>query len=69
MKLNLKKCVFRVRSGKFLEFMISSWGIEANPNKIQAVLDMKQPYNIKEVQQLTGYIAALGHFMSRSADK
>jgi len=34
MKLNAKKCVFRVRSGKFLGFMISSHRIEANPSKI-----------------------------------
>ena len=37
MKLNPKKCVFRLRSGKFLCFMLSSRGIEANPNKIQAI--------------------------------
>jgi len=34
MKLNLKKCVFRVRSGNFLGFMISHRGIEENPDKI-----------------------------------
>ena len=42
-KLNPNKCVFGVRSGKFLGFMISSRGIEANLNKIQAILDMKLP--------------------------
>jgi len=69
MKLNPKKCVFGVRSGKFLGFMISNRGIEANPDKIQAILDMKPPRNVREVQRLTGCIAALGRFMSRSADK
>jgi len=34
MKLNPKKCIFGVRSGKFLGFMISSRDIEANPDKI-----------------------------------
>jgi len=34
MKLNPKKCVFGVRSRKFLGFMISSREIEANPDKI-----------------------------------
>ena len=34
MKLNLKKCTFGVSSGKFLGFMISQRGIEANPDKI-----------------------------------
>jgi len=69
MKLNPKKCVFGVWSGKFLSLMISSRGIEANPNKIQAVLDMKPPRNIREVQRLTGCIATLGRFISRSAYK
>ena len=69
MKLNPKKCVFGVRSGKFLGFMISYRGIKANPDKIQAVLNMKPPRNVWEVQRLKGCIEALGRFISRSADK
>ena len=69
MKLNPKKCMFRVRSSKFLRFMISSQGIEANLDKIQAVFDMKPLCNIKEVQLLTRCIAALERFMSRSVNK
>ena len=49
MKLNPSKCAFRVSSGKFLGFMVSHRGIEANSDKIQAILDMKPPQNIKEV--------------------
>ena len=49
MKLNPSKCAFRVLSGKFLDFMVSHKGIEANPDKIQAILDMKPPQNVKEV--------------------
>ena len=49
MKLNPSKCVFGVSLGKFLGFMVSHRGIEANPNKIQAILDMEPPKNIKEV--------------------
>ena len=60
MKLNPKKCIFGVRSGKFLGFMISSWGIDANPDKIQAVLDMKLLRTVREVQRLTGCITTLG---------
>ena len=69
MKLNPKKCVFRIWSGKFLSFMISSCGIEANPDKTQAVLDMKPPRNVREVRRLTSCIAVLGRFMSCFADK
>ena len=54
MKLNQSKSAFGVSSRKFLGFMVSYRGIEANPDKIQAILDMEPPRNIKEVQFLTG---------------
>ena len=41
MKLNPSKCAFGVASRKFLGFMVSQRGIEANPNKIQAILNME----------------------------
>jgi len=50
MKLNTKKCVFGVWLGKFLGFMINSRGIEANPDKVKAILDMKPPRNTKEAE-------------------
>ena len=43
MKLNPSKCAFEVASGKFLGFMVSHRGIEANLEKIKAILDMKPP--------------------------
>ena len=49
MKLNPSKCAFGVSLGKFLGFMVSYREIEANPDKIQAILDMKPPQSIKEV--------------------
>jgi len=49
MKRNLKKCIIRVQLGKFMGLMISSRGIEANLDKVKAVLDMKPPLNIMEV--------------------
>ena len=69
MKLNPGKCAFVVSSGKFLGFMVSHRGIEANLDKIQAILDMKPPQNIKEVQSLTGRVAALNRFVSKATDK
>ena len=54
MKLNPSKFAFGVSSEKFLGFMVSQRGIEANPDKIQAISDMEPPKNIKEVQFLTG---------------
>ena len=69
MKLNPSKCAFGVSAGKFLGFIVNHRGIEANPDKIKAVLDMPSPSRIKEVQLLTGRIAALSRFVSRASDK
>ena len=69
MRLNPSKCAFGVSSGKFLEFMVSRRGIEANPDNIQAILNMETPRNIKEVQSLTRRVAALNRFVSKTTDK
>ena len=69
MKLNPAKCAFGVSADKFLGFIVNHKGIEANPDKIKAVLDMPSPLGIKEVQRLTGRIAALSRFVSRASDK
>ncbi|KAL2227023.1 UNVERIFIED_CONTAM: Retrovirus-related Pol polyprotein from transposon [Sesamum indicum] len=53
MKLNPNKCTFGVAGGKFLGYMVSERGIEANPEKIEAILNLKSPTSIKEVQKLT----------------
>ena len=69
MKLNPGKCVFGVASGKFSGFMVSQRGIEANLEKVQAIIDMASPRTVKEVQKLTGRIAALNRFIFRETDK
>ena len=69
MKLNPSKCVFGIASSKFLGFMVSQRGIEANPEKVQAIINMALPWTVKEVQKLTGRIAALSRFVSRAIDK
>ena len=69
MGLNPNKCVFGVASRKFLRFMVSQRGIEANPEKVRAIIDMTSPRTVKEVQKLTGRIAALNRFISKAIDK
>jgi hypothetical protein len=64
-KLNPNKCVFSVPSEKLLGFIISHRGIEANPEKISAITKMKAPTCIKDVQKLTGCMAALNRFISK----
>nr|KYP55843.1 Retrovirus-related Pol polyprotein from transposon opus [Cajanus cajan] len=59
MRLNPEKCVFGIVGGKFLGFMLSARGIEANPDKCRAVIDMRSPQNVKEVQRLAGRLTTL----------
>ncbi|XP_077242568.1 uncharacterized protein LOC143883090 [Tasmannia lanceolata] len=69
MKLNPTKCTFGDGAGKFLGFMVSQRGIEANPEKIKALVELTPPKTIREVQRLTEMIAALGRFVSKSAER
>ena len=61
--------MFGVSSGKFLGFIVSQQGIEANPEKVKAILDMTSPRSVKEVQRPIRCIAALNRFVSRATDK
>jgi len=69
MKLNPAKCTFGVPSGEFLDYIVTKRGIEANPNQINAFLNMPSPKHFKEAQLLIGRIANLNRFISRSTDK
>ena len=64
LKLNPEKCVFSVSRGKMLGYIIEPEGIRANPDKTKAIVSMVQPSTKKEVQKLTGRIAALNRFIS-----
>ena len=66
MRLNPEKCSFRINGGKLLGYMISARDIEANSDKYRAILEMKSPSNVKEVQRLTGRMAALSRFVPHS---
>jgi hypothetical protein len=68
-KLNPDKCVFGVSAGKLLGFLVSHRGIEANLEKIKAIEAMRPPARIKDVQKLTGSLAALSRFISRLAER
>jgi hypothetical protein len=68
-KLNLTKCVFGEPSGKLLRFIVSNRGIEANTVKITAITDMEAPATVKDVQKLTGCMAALNRFISRLGER
>ena len=69
MRLNSHKCVFAIEAGKFLGFVLTHRGIEANPDKCKAILEMKSPSSVNDVQRLTGRIASLSRFLAASARK
>jgi len=69
LKLNSKKCVFDVRAGKFLDFLLTERGIEANPEKCTMIINMRSPINVKEVQRLTARVATLSCFLFTSGER
>jgi ribonuclease HI len=69
LKLNPEKCVFGVKKGKFLGCLVSTKGIEANPSKIEAILQMEPPSTKKGDQRLAGRLASLNRFISRSVER
>src|SRR3954464_3342192 len=69
MKLNQQKCVFGVTAGKFLGFMVTNRGIKANPDKIQAILNMEEPRTLHDIQKLNGKLAALSRFLAKGAER
>jgi ribonuclease HI len=69
LRLNPEKCAFGVRQGKILGYLVSHRGIEANSTKIQAIINMTPPQSARDVQRLTGRLAALNRFISKSAER
>jgi hypothetical protein len=69
LRLNPHKCNFGVEEGKLLVILLTSRGIEDNPDKCKAILEMASPRSIREVQQLTGRVAALSWFLPISSKK
>ena len=69
MKLNPSKCVFGVTAGKFLGFMVSQRGLEVNPEKVPAILELEPPRTVKAVQSLNRKVAALNKFISKATNK
>jgi hypothetical protein len=68
-KLNPKKCVFGVPRGMLLVFVVSERGIEANLEKISAIMDMGPIKNLKGVQRVMGCLAALSRFIARLGER
>jgi len=68
-KLNLEKCTFDLPSEKFVGYLVTQRGIEANPDLVSAIFDMRSPTCVKKVQILNERLATLIRFLSCSIDK
>ena len=49
LRLNASKCSFSVGSGKFLDYMVTHWRIEVNPDQVKVINSLQPPQNLKEV--------------------
>jgi hypothetical protein len=65
MKLNPEKCTFGVPLGKLLGYSMSHHGIDPNPEKVSAIIKMKPPESLHDVQKLMGSMAALSRLISQ----
>jgi hypothetical protein len=63
--LNPKKSIFGITKRKIIGCLVSTKGIEANPDKIRALIQMQPPHNRNDVQKLTSRIASLNLFVSK----
>ncbi|XP_058217408.1 uncharacterized protein LOC131328483 [Rhododendron vialii] len=62
LRLNPEKCAFSVSAGKFLGHLVTRRGIEADPNQIKAVKDLRPPRTIKEeFETLYLYLVVSAH--------
>ena len=68
LRLNPKKCTFGVTSGNLLGYMISERGIEEDPDKIRAILDMSPPQTEIEIRGFLGRLQYISRFIVRLTD-
>ena len=68
-RLNPAKCSFGLTGGKFLGHLLTQRGIEADPSQIKAIREMEPPKTLKDLQVLTGCIAALRRFIPQSSKR
>jgi hypothetical protein len=69
LKRNPEKCIFGVTRDKVLGCLVSTKGIEANPDKIRVITQMQPLHSRKDVQKLTCRIASLNQFIANLAEQ
>ncbi|GJX70620.1 reverse transcriptase domain-containing protein [Tanacetum coccineum] len=58
-----------VIKSKVLGYIVTSEGIRANPEKAKTVVNMPSPSTLKQMQRLSGKLAALNRFLSKASKK
>ena len=66
LRLNPQKCTFRVITGKLLGFLVSNRGIEVDPSKIKAILEMLPPRSEKEIKGFLGRLQYISRFVTKN---
>ena len=69
LRMNPLKCFFGVSSGKFLGFIVRKAGIELDPIKVKAILEMPSPRTLRELKGLQGRLAYIRRFISNLSGK
>ena len=65
LRLNPKKCVFWVTSGKLLGHIVSKRGIEVDPDKIKAIQEMPVQKTEKDVRGFIGKLQYISRFIAK----
>ncbi|XP_074300360.1 putative mitochondrial protein AtMg00860 [Silene latifolia] len=65
MRLNPQKCAFGVTFGKLLGHIISHRGIEVDPSKIKAIMEIPHPETEKEIRGFLGRVQYISHFIAK----
>ncbi|PKI63906.1 hypothetical protein CRG98_015687 [Punica granatum] len=64
LRLNPAKCTFGAKSGKLLGFIVSEHGIEVDPDKVKAILEMPPPKTVREVRSFLGQLNYIARFIA-----
>ena len=66
--VNPSKCEFNKCQLKYIGHLIDQRGIQADPDKMSAIREMKPPTNVSELSRFMGMVHQLGKFSSNLAD-
>ncbi|GFV11186.1 transposon Tf2-6 polyprotein [Trichonephila clavipes] len=69
LKLNISKCVFGVTELIFLGHLITPDGIKPLPDKVQAVLDYKQPETVGSLRKFLELLNFYRRFLPKAAEQ